>query len=137
MEYTIRARSQKTKMFLHSIMPSLIKQLGLENCRKPLHINVRKDLVEDGYDGQTSYLPQWDCLVIVLKPKYHLEQLGVTLAHEMVHVKQLAKGKLKMVKGVSYWNGKRFSKRIKYLDQPWEVEAFSRQELLFRKSLEC
>lgn len=136
MEYHIRARSKRTKSFLDSIIPSMISQLGLEKSRKPLYINVDKSLVEDGNDGMTSYLRSFDCIVVILKPCYHLERLGLTLAHEMVHVRQLAKGKLKNVNGVSYWNGKKYSKRTKYLDQPWEIEAFSKQELIFRRSIQ-
>ena len=59
-----------------------------------------------------------------------------TLAHEMIHVKQLAKGTLKQVDGVNYWKGKRYRKNHKYLNLPWEIEAFSKQELLFRKVIE-
>ena len=88
----------------------------------------------DDNDGLTSHLKQFDAIVVLLKPQ-SFDRLGVTLAHEMVHVKQLAKGTLKTVKGVSYWNGRRYSKRTKYLDQPWEIEAFSKQELLFRRAI--
>jgi len=53
----------------------------------------------------------------------------------MVHVKQLAKGTLRCVDGITYWKGKRYRKNHKYLNQPWEIEAFSKQELLFRRTL--
>jgi hypothetical protein len=62
--------------------------------------------------------------------------MGVTLAHEMVHVKQLAKGTLKVKNGVKYWCGKRYSKNAKYLNTPWELEAFARQEILFRRAID-
>jgi hypothetical protein len=49
----------------------------------------------------------------------------------------MAKGKLKSTKrGAHLWAGKVFSKSTKYLERPWEVEAFSRQELIFRRALE-
>jgi hypothetical protein len=54
----------------------------------------------------------------------------------MVHVKQIAKGKLKTVKGINFWNGKKYSNKTKYLDQPWEIEAFSKQELIFRRAID-
>lgn len=136
MEYHIKTRSKKIRHFIDSVMPSLITQLGLKNSRKELFINICKGSELDDNDGCTSYLPKFDCIVILLKPCYSLERLGLTLAHEMVHVKQLAKGKLKTVKGVRYWNGKVVSKRVKYLNQPWEIEAFSKQELLFRRAIQ-
>jgi hypothetical protein len=112
----------------------LIKQLGLTCSKKLLFIKLAREGLEDN-DGLTSYLTQFEAIVILLKPQ-SFERLGITLAHEMVHVKQLAKGHLKNVKGVNYWNGKRYSKRTKYLNMPWEIEAFSKQELLFRRAID-
>ncbi len=132
MEYSVQSRSKQTKAFIEGLLPSMIKQLGLTRSKKLLFIRTVRNLDEN--DGQTSHLRQFDAIVILLKPQ-SLERLGVTLAHEMVHVKQIAKGKLKTIKDVHYWNGKRYSKRTKYLDQPWEIEAFSKQELVFRRAL--
>ena len=134
MEYAIEARG-RTKKFIENILPSMIEQLRLKNSRKVLVIKVsRNDIVEDN-DGQTCYIPIVDGIMVVLKPQ-SFERMGVTLAHEMVHVKQIAKGVLKTVKGVSYWKGQRYSRRVKYLNQPWEVEAFSKQELIFRRAIQ-
>lgn len=136
MEYHIKTRSMSVRRFIDSIMPSLIKQLGLKNSRKELFINICKsDQLEDS-DGVTSYVEQFDCIVVLIRSCNSLERLGLTLAHEMVHVKQLAKGKLKSKNGVRYWNGKVISKKVKYLNQPWEIEAFSKQELLFRRAIQ-
>ncbi len=133
MEYAVQTRSKRTEQFIQGIMPSLIKQLGLTRSKKLLFIKTVREGLDDN-DGLTSHLKQFDAIVVLLKPQ-SLEKLGLTLAHEMVHVKQLAKGTLKTVKGVSYWNGRRYGKRTKYLDQPWEIEAFSKQELLFRRAI--
>ena len=136
MKYHINTRSIKVRAFIDAVLPSIIDQLGLSNSRKELFINMTRSGVLEGNDGMTSYLNQFDCIVILLKPCYSMEKLGLTLAHEMIHVKQIAKGKLKTVRGYRYWNGKRYGDKIKYLDQPWEIEAFSKQELLFRRSIE-
>jgi hypothetical protein len=46
----------------------------------------------------------------------------ITLAHEMVHLKQFAKGELS--DDHNKWMGKRInSDKIEYDDQPWEQEA--------------
>jgi hypothetical protein len=134
MQFAVQTRSRKTKEFIEGILPSLIKQLGLTCSKKLLFIKLAREGLEDN-DGLTSYLTQFEAIVILLKPQ-SFERLGITLAHEMVHVKQLAKGHLKNVKGVNYWNGKRYSKRTKYLNMPWEIEAFSKQELLFRRAID-
>jgi len=112
----------------------MIKELKLTRSRKTLMIKVtNQDL--DKMDGATAPLDVIDSYVVLIKPK-NIKDMGITLAHEMVHVKQLAKGTLKQVNGVNYWKGKRFRKNHKYLNMPWEIEAFSKQELLFRRTLE-
>ena len=76
-----------------------------------------------------------DGIVVVVRPRNFIE-MGTTLAHEMVHVKQIARGYLKTINGVNYWMGKRVHGRTKYLNKPWEIEAFSKQELIFRRAIE-
>ncbi len=134
MEFVVQTRSRQIKAFVETILPSMIKQLGLSRSKKLLFVKTAREGLED-HDGLTSYLKQFDAIVVLIKPQ-SLERMGVTLAHEMVHVKQLAKGILKSVKGVNYWHGKKYSKRTKYLDQPWEIEAFSKQEIIFRRAIE-
>ena len=134
MEYKVQSRSKKLKKYVESLMPGLIKHLKLERSRKFLLIEIAKNITPDAH-GSTTELPGLDSYVIALKPQ-HWVMLGTTLAHEMVHVKQLAKGLLKAEKGQKYWRGQKFSKRVHYLDTPWEIEAFSKQDLLFRRALE-
>lgn len=44
-----------------------------------------------------------------------------TLAHEMVHVKQFARGELDFA--MCYWKSSRVSENMEYWIQPWEKEA--------------
>ncbi len=132
MQFAVQTRSKHTKAFIERILPSMIKQLGLKRSKKLLFVKIVRNIDEN--DGITSHIVHLGAIVILLKSQCP-EKLGVTLAHEMVHAKQLAKGTLKSVKGVNYWNGKKYSKRTKYLDQPWEIEAFSKQELIFRRAI--
>lgn len=134
MEYLVKTRSARTKKFIEAIMPSMIEQLRLENSRKTVLIEIGKS-AGDANDGMTVPLPAIDAYVVSIKPG-KWQDVGITLAHEMVHVKQLAKGILKAEKGVKYWRGKKFSKKTKYLDTPWEQEAFAKQELIFRRAIE-
>lgn len=130
----VKSRSKVLKQYVEALMPRLIKQLKLERSRKFVLIEVARNITPGAY-GSTTNLPGLDSYVIALKPQ-KWEELGTTLAHEMVHVKQFAKGHFQIVDGKHYWKGKHITKRVKYLDQPWEVEAFSRQEILFRKAAE-
>jgi hypothetical protein len=58
-----------------------------------------------------------------------------TVAHEMVHVKQYARGELKdLSRSNKYckWHGKEVNyKSVHYYDQPWEIEAHGREKGLF------
>ncbi len=134
MEFIVEARGKQTKAFVEHILPKMIKQLGLTRSRKILLVRVANECGDD-MDGMTLPLPEIDSIVVVVRPK-SLEKLGVTLAHEMVHVKQLAKGILQTKGGVNYWKGRRYRRDTKYLNMPWEIEAFSKQELIFRRAIE-
>jgi hypothetical protein len=134
MEFAVKSRSKKCKIIVEAILPSIIKQLKLTKSKKFLLVEISNDVGENN-DGCTVPLPSIDAIVVTVKPApAHL--LGITLAHEMVHVKQLARGILRAENGVKYWRGKRYSNRTKYLNCPWELEAFAKQEILFRRAIE-
>ena len=141
MEYKIESSNVKIRKFLESLMPSFIKQLGLTNSKRAVLVKVTKDLDKD-FQGATMNIEVADCMIVLIKPPKRLTPMSLmdmssTLAHEMVHVKQLAKGQMKLLPNeVRMWKGKRYSKKTKYLDMPWEIDAFSKQELLLRRALE-
>jgi hypothetical protein len=132
MEFVVEARSIKTRKFFEAILPSMIKQLKLENSRKLLMIKV------DNIDSQGVTIPidSIDTYLVVVNPTNSIANMGITLAHEMVHVRQMAKGILKSVSKGHVWNSKLYTKKTKYLDQPWEQDAFAKQELIFRRAIE-
>jgi hypothetical protein len=141
MEYLVESSNKHTHKFIESLMPSMISQLKLSNSRRAVLVKVT-DEIEEGMQGATLNIEIADCyLVLIKKPKRvtksSLLDMGTTLAHEMVHVRQLAKGQMKFLPNQArIWMGKRYSKRTHYLDQPWELDAFARQEILFRKAIE-
>ena len=70
---------------------------------------------------------------IEIDSKQKLRDLLVTLAHEMVHVKQFSRGELYESTKVSKhrWQGKWLKKDLEYWDRPWEIEAHGREIGLF------
>jgi hypothetical protein len=134
MQYLVEAHSAKKKQFVEHILPNMLKQLGLTRSRKTLLIRLANEC-GDQNDGMTMPLDGIDSYVVVVRPGT-LAFIGETLAHEMVHVKQMAKGHLKQKNGVDFWRGKRYTKRTAYLNRPWEVEAFSKQALIFRRAIQ-
>jgi hypothetical protein len=141
MEYLVEATNPNVGKFFNSLMPSMIEQLGLTRSRRAVLIKVTDD-IEEGMQGATLNIDIVDCyLVLIKKPKRltkaGLLDMGTTLAHEMVHVRQLAKGQMKFLPNQNrIWMGKRYSNKTHYLDQPWELDAFARQEIVFRKAIE-
>ena len=135
MEFKVEG-SRRNKKFIEAILPSMFKQLKLENSTKAVVIRVADECGDN--KGITVYLSEaTGCYMVVIKPDRNLKEIGLTLAHELVHVKQLAKGTLKNQKSGSYiWAGKRYSKKTEYLSMPWEIEAFSKQELILRRAFE-
>jgi hypothetical protein len=133
MEFKVSG-SKRNKKFVEAILPSMITQLGLDSSRKAVVIQIE----DDGTPNMGSTIPvdALDSYIVVVKPHRNLKEIGFTLAHEMVHVRQMAKGILKSVKNGYTWAGKRYSNKTKYLDMPWEQDAFARQEIIFRKAIE-
>lgn len=135
MEYKIDASSTKAKRYIGALLPSLMDQLKLNRSKKLLHIIVDKDLNEHGIT--MDFTPVTGCYLMVLRGTRNLTELGMTLAHELVHVKQMASGVLKHSSdGDTFWCGKKYGQTTRYIDCPWEIQAYSKQELLFRRAIE-
>ena len=133
MEYYIETRSEKTRKFIEAILPSMLEQMKLTKNKRLLHIKFDRDF-EDL--GTMVPLLGIDTFLIVIKPTRSLHELGVTLAHELIHVAQVANGKLRFVPRGCVWQGKFYNRRVPYLSKPWEIQAFREQELLFRRAIE-
>lgn len=132
MQFEIESRSVTKKKFLSAILPSIAAQLKMNRSTAKILIFFRNDI---DHCGLTVGIKGYNLYTIALNSKLNLEQLGSTLAHEMVHVNQMAKGKLVQQKNGSIWCGKFFKESTPYLERPWEIQAYQKQELLFRKCL--
>ena len=132
MQYHIEAGA-KTRQYIEAVLPSMLTQLGLNSSRRLVVVQVDKDL---DHQGTTIPLTGIDTFLVVLKPTRNWVNLGVTLAHELTHVAQFAKGLLKPTAKGRTWKGKFYKADHPYLDQPWEIQAFERQELIFRRAIE-
>ena len=123
----------KVKQFVESLLPSMLEQLKLTKSKKLLHIIIDRDLEEL---GTTVPLKGLDTYLVVLRPVKDMAVLGATLAHELTHVAQFAKGTLQLTPRGKLWKGKYYGRRTPYLDQPWEIQAFAKQELIMRRAIE-
>lgn len=70
---------------------------------------------------------------VELNAKMGKRRLLIALAHEMVHIKQFAKGEMKdYVSEKKYrqfvkWRNEDFSSDMMYWERPWEIEAYGRE----------
>ena len=134
MEYKVEG-SRRNKKFVEAMLPSMFNQLGLTNSRQAVVIRVADECGPNS--GITVDLSQTTgAYMVIIKPHRNLKDIGLTLAHELVHVRQLAKGVFKQRKTFNIWAGKKYSNKTAYLDMPWEIQAFSMQELILRRAFE-
>ena len=70
---------------------------------------------------------------IDINSKFKLRSILETVAHELVHVKQFARGELyqSSVTMKQRWLGKWYKRNPSYWNQPWEIEAHGREPGLF------
>ena len=80
---------------------------------------------------------------IELRFEQSYTEMILTVCHEMVHVRQMARGELKdvsMSRDSKYshqtWKGKKMRRNIAYAKQPWETEAYKLQETLAEMFIE-
>jgi len=103
-----------------------------------ININLKKDLMsKDNNEGTATWedeniFPKE--FLIELDSSEKIRNLLITLAHEMVHVKQWAKNEMHEYckpDEVRFNKIKFNMTEIDYWDYPWEIEAFGRQLGLF------
>ena len=141
--------------YFDTIVVVKIKVLTLSATRRPLleeaasfyanRLNLQKsryDLVictvvglskKEGALAKTATTDHYK-ITVGIDSRLDVLSMILALAHEMVHVKQLARGQVKAVvarngKIQLYWLGKRIKAR--YHEQPWEIEAVNRESVLF------
>ena len=125
--------SPKNNKLVESLLPSMLEQLKRTKSKKFLHVIVDPELDDL---GTTMPLKGLDTYLVVIKPVKDKAALGATLAHELTHVAQFAKGTLQLTPRGKRWKGKYYGRRVPYLDQPWEIQAFAKQEIIMRRAIE-
>lgn len=101
-----------------------------------LHIDLLHDpkMKLDGMVcwSDRHYRPR--CFEMLLNPNLGKRKQLLALAHEMVHVKQYAKGELAYSTrvGLEKWQGEFITEdQFSYYEKPWEIEAYGREVGLY------
>lgn len=120
-----------TKWIAGKLMsPQLIPHLKLSIILKPIKSMGLVEVVEP-----ENYRPPRE-FKIYIDQKESRPNIIKTIGHELVHVKQYAKGELKEpYRGAAIkWKGRNFdTDQLEYWDQEWEIEAYGREYGLWKR----
>lgn len=133
MEIQVVCRSNSRKTIMEHCARFYAKELNLERSRYKLIVTTVSKLRKNHGCLGCAYMEVPGEITVLLDSNLGSNNLIVTLAHEMVHVKQLALGQLREVKNrrgkpTRMWRGK--PSRTHALYSPWEREAYRRENML-------
>jgi hypothetical protein len=133
MEIEIITKCWSSERALTYMTKYYARKLKLQKSKFTLIVCTQSNLTKiEGVKGKAGKTDKRE-ITIVIDSKLSKANMVSALAHEMVHVKQIAFGQLtgKVARNgqvVTYWCGKRVS--VSYINRPWEIEAFARQKEL-------
>jgi hypothetical protein len=133
MDIQVMARNSISKVLVENCLQLFRNELKLQNSRYSLIVVPERGMsVKDGIRGSVFKLGP-TVIGMNIDTALDTERLIIALAHEMIHVKQYARGQITHGKNLNskFWMGKKF--RGHYYDLPWEVEAFSKERVLANK----
>ncbi len=137
MQIEIHSRSENKRRFLESFAKVYAKLLKIENRPGTVIIATRRDVTSE-HEAQGLTLGVGKEIFIYIQSTLGPGDLARVLAHEMVHAKQHLLGQIKHKvhrgKTQTYWMGKLNKKD--YLNQPWEVAAYSQESMLMHKAIQ-
>ena len=99
---------------------SFAKQLGINRLKTLIQVRLHNKVFLDVADGTEALCESLDERNFIIDVAMFSNWV-VNLAHEMVHVKQFARGE--MDAGLNRWKSNPYAGIIEYWDQPWEKEA--------------
>lgn len=118
--------------YLRQLLPNRL----IRNITIDIEFLRKLDDFADGYcevTGHNSRKKPREFTIQIQKYKSKRYML-MTLAHEMVHLKQYVLGELD--ENMNAWKGRRVSSKMSYWDSPWEIEAHGREAGLFTRFCE-
>lgn len=123
---------RSTKYICNQISDMLLSS----RLSKNIYVQIQYMRLEEGTWGYCSPVDfesrQHREFEILIDSEISKEKQLKTLVHELVHLKQFAKGEFKQYEGYNYrWLGKKISISSEDYDTlPWEIEAISSEKTL-------
>jgi hypothetical protein len=128
--------TKKQLWYIQDLCEFIADKFFTKRLKDKLEITVKLSnyLQDEGFLGDCvwedqHYKPREFTLNVDRESRF--AQILNTVAHEMVHVKQMAKGEfyqlMRQPSGIHKFNGRILDQnKIDYWDQPWEIEAHGR-----------
>lgn len=136
MEITVYTKSQQKRQLLVRFSEIYADLLKIKGRSARLNIALRRD-VNSEHDADGLTLSIGRDVFIYIQSTLNLGEMARVLAHEMVHAKQHLLGQLthktKNGKCQTFWMGK--LNKNAYLDQPWEIAAYTQESMLLHRAL--
>jgi hypothetical protein len=125
---------------------AVVQVLGLDYFDADIEIEFAPKL--DGDAGGYCHGDDEEVVIEIatkcMGEKIEKDQILQNIAHELIHAQQILTGRLKdfglqivnecLVKAQE-WDGEYYT-NVKYADQPWEIDAYGREEEVKLKALE-
>ena len=132
---------RKQKELVHSIVDTMAYRILGPRMARAVYIEFQiiSNLNADGWCEwmDDNIRPREFC--VQLRKEQEYPSMILTVVHELVHVRQMARSELYEIyrpKQMQVWRGKRLRKKLPYSKQPWEREAFRLQERYAREYVE-
>jgi hypothetical protein len=128
MKIEVFSQSETRATLIEKAVRFYSKYLGINRTNSTIFVVSRKSMrTKEKRIGCINKFLEKDYLIRI-DNKLPLHRLLSTLAHEMVHAKQMIRGEIKMLKYRNgrpkhIWHGEEV--RLPYNKQPWELEAYS------------
>jgi hypothetical protein len=137
----------RTKGIPDNVSRSLCKEslrfYANELLGKRLAKNISLQLVFEELPSPYFAICDWNddgpvhrSFIVIISKTLKTKMMLVTLAHEMVHIKQYARKELQdnQHRDNVKWRGKAFClNKTKYHKRPWEIEAYAKDKPLYEK----
>lgn len=131
MNVVVDMRKGDRKDMIEACITLFIRELKLERSKTRLFVFSKTNFEKETGAAGMVYPYAKYLITMDLDSRLGLDKLIHTLAHEMVHVKQIAKGQLLQDGKKIFWKGKKFyPKRMSYYNHPWEIDAWRHEKVL-------
>jgi hypothetical protein len=131
MNIVVHSKSKGKQALVNATVHLYKQELKISNSTYTVEIQFKKGLANAlGIKGNVCEIAPKHILML-LDSNLRGDRLFETLAHEMIHVKQYAKGQYKAVRTKRFWMGQHV--KAEYYNRPWEIEAMAREKLLASK----